>query len=267
MAAIAGESVALSGVVLEVVEKGHGAPLVFLHAGHPTGRMDVNAPVVAELTKSFQVILPTHPGFGRSDAPVWMNTVDDLAYLYLDLLESLGLKDVTLVGASFGGWIAAEMAVKCTARIGRLVMANPVGIKVGGRETRDIADIYAIFDKEIASLAFADPKLGTPDKATLTDDDYVFMARSREATARYGWSPYLHDPKLLGRLHRIRIPTLVLWGEADRLTSNGYGRSYASAIPGAQFIAVPGAGHFPHIEQPARVAREIAQFARAKETA
>ena len=81
------------------------------------------------------------------------------------------------------------------------------------------------------------------------------VARNREATARYAWSPYMHDPKLKGRLHRIRIPTLLLWGAADRILSEAYGRAYCAAIPGARFETIERAGHFPHLEQPEEFAR------------
>jgi pimeloyl-ACP methyl ester carboxylesterase len=263
---IAGEagSLTVDGVALEVSERGQGKPLLFLHSGHPSGRLTADAPVLATLANSFRVIAPTHPGFGRAAAPDWMTTIDDLAYFYLDLLDAVDLRDVILVGASLGGWIAAEMAVKSTARVSRLVLANPVGIKIAGRETRDIVDIYAILDKQIAALAYADAKLGMPDKSTLSEDDLFYMARSREATARYAWSPFMHDPKLKGRLHRIGIPTLVLWGEADKIVSQEYGRAYAAAISGARFAPMPGAGHFPHLEKPEEFARAVSAFVEGK---
>ena len=264
--AIAGDArlAAVTGVSLEAVERGQGAPLVFLHPGHPAGRIAADAPVLVQLAKSFHVIAPTHPGFGRASAPDGMTTIDDLAYFYLDLLDAMDLRDVVLVGSSLGGWIAAEMAVKSTARLSRLVLANPVGIKNGDREARDIVDIYSIFDKQIAELAYADAKLGIPDKSKLSEDDLFYMARSREATARYAWAPYMHDPKLKGRLHRIGVPTLVLWGEADRIVSQDYGRAYAAAIPGACFAPIRGAGHFPHLEKPEEFVRAVSSFVEGK---
>ena len=258
-------SLDINGVGLELSEQGSGPPLVFLHPGYPLGRMAPEEPVLKHLARSFRVIAPTHPGFGRADAPEWMNAADDLAYLYLDLLEALDLKGAVLAGVSLGGWIAAEMAVKSTQRLSRLVLGNPVGIKVGGPNTRDLVDIYSIFDKEIAELAYADAKLGMPDKSKLSDDDFFYMARSREATARYGWSPYLHDPKLKRRLARIKIPALVLWGMADRIAGESYGLAYAAAIPGAKFVPLRGAGHFPHREKPDEFARSVAAFAEGKE--
>ena len=254
----------VNGVDLELAESGRGAPLLFLHAGHPTGRLKPDAPVLRHLSEHFRVIAPTHPGFGHTPAPEQLNTVDDLAYLYLDLLDAMNLRDVTLVGVSFGGWIAAAMAIKSTERLARVVLANPVGIKVGGRESRDIADIYSIFDKQIAELAYADASLGIPDKAGLSEDEFLFMAHSRESTARYAWSPYMHDPKLKGRLHRIHVPTLVLWGTADRIVTSGYGRAYAEAIPSARYLELPGVGHFPHLEKPELLARHVAAFAEGK---
>jgi len=250
----------IHGVALEMVERGKGRPLLFLHPGHPSGRLDPKAPVLEALSASARVLAPTHPGFGAGPAPRELTTIDDLAYLYLDLLEALDLRDVVVVGVSLGGWIAAEMAVKSTERISALVLANAVGIKPGDRETRDIADIYAITDKQLAELVWADPARMAANPKTLPESDLIAMARSRESTGRYAWSPYMHDPKLKRRLHRIRIPTLVLWGAADKVAKAEYGRSYAAAIPGSRFETIEGAGHFPHHEQPDAFARAVLGF-------
>ena len=248
------------GVALEVLERGKGRPLLFLHPGHPSGRLDSNAPVLDALAAHARVIAPTHPGFGSTPAPRELTTVDDLAYLYLDLLDEIDLDDVVVVGVSLGGWIAAEMAVKSTERISALVLADAVGIKPGDRETRDIADIYAVTDKQLADLVWADPARMAANPKTLPENDLIAMARSRESTGRYAWSPYMHNPKLKGRLHRIRIPTLVLWGAEDRVTTPEYGKSYKAAIEGARFKTIDGAGHFPHLEQPAAFARAVTDF-------
>ncbi len=179
-----------------------------------------------------------------------MRSVDDLSYFYLDLLDQLDLRDLTVVGVSLGAWIAAEIAVKSTARMSRLVMANAVGVKVGDRETRDIADIFAITDKEYLDLTYCDPSVGQRDYKALPDAEVLAAARAREATARFAWNPYFHDPRLKSRLHRIRIPTLFLWGSHDRMLSEAYGRAYCAMIPGARFETIDRAGHFPHQEQP-----------------
>ena len=249
----------VNGIPIEMSERGKGRPLLILHPGHPAGRIDPSARVLELLAEHARVIAPTHPGFA-SPAPHELTTIDDLAYLYLDLMEAMNLRDAVVVGVSLGGWIAAEMAVKSTERMSCLVLANAVGIKVGNRESRDIADIYAMTDKQLGELVYADPAKMAREPKTLPESELTLMARSREATGRYAWTPYMHDPKLKGRLHRIHIPTLVLWGEADRVVKPDYGRSFAAAIPGARFATIEGAGHFPHLEQPQAFARRILDF-------
>ena len=242
---------------MEAIDRGRGRPLLFLH---PSIGIERTAPVLDLLAQRARVIAPTHPGFGGSDLPKSFNTVDDLAYFYLDLMDALDLRDAAVVGVSFGGWIAAEIAVKTTQRIAHLVLANPVGIKAGDRETRDIVDIFAISDNELAQLAYFDPNAGKRDYKSMPDAEVLAAARNREATARYGWSPFLHNPKLKGRLHRVRIPTLFLWGKSDRILSEAYGRAYCAAIPGARFEPIERAGHFPHVEQPEEFARRLLAF-------
>ena len=247
----------VNSIRVEAVERGSGRPLLFLHPGIG---LDPAAPVLDRLAAHARVIAPSHPGFGGSEQPKGFDHIDDLAYFYLDLLDALDLRDVMLVGVSFGGWVAAEIAVKSTARLSHLVLANAVGIKVGDRETRDIADMFAITEQDLNQRAYFDPSIAARDYKAMPEEAVRTVARNREATARYGWSPYLHDPKLKGRLHRIDIPTLVLWGSADRFTADGYGRAYAAAIPGARFQPIERAGHFPHIEQPDEFAERIFAF-------
>jgi pimeloyl-ACP methyl ester carboxylesterase len=251
----------LGSVSVELAQLGKGRPILFLHPGHPGGRVDAGAPVLELLAKNGRVIAPTHPGFGMEAAPPELTTVDDLAYLYLDLMEAMDLRGCAVVGVSLGGWIAAQMAVKTTERMSHLVLADALGIKIGNRETRDIADIYAVTDKQLAELVYADPAAMARDIKSLSENELILMARARESTGRYGWTPYMHDPKLKGRLARIHIPTLVLWGEQDRVAASDYGRAYAAAIPGARFSLIGGAGHFPHLEQPSAFARAVLDFA------
>jgi pimeloyl-ACP methyl ester carboxylesterase len=253
----ASDSLTVEGTRIDLIERGKGRPVLLLHAENG---IEPATAAIDELAKCAHVIAPTHPGFGRSDVPQGMHTVDDLSYFYLDLLDQLDLHDVTLVGVAFGAWIAAEIAVKATARLTRLVMANAVGIKVGDRETRDIADIFALTEPEYLELTYCDPNAGRRDYKSLPPAEVVAAARGREATARFAWSPYFHNPRLKSRLHRIRIPTLFLWGARDRMVGEAYGRAYCAMIPGARFETIEGAGHFPHQEQPQIFASRILKF-------
>jgi pimeloyl-ACP methyl ester carboxylesterase len=248
----------VNGLRVSMFERGSGRPLLFLHPGIG---IDPSAAVLDALAARARVIVPTHPGFGGSELARSFTTVDDLAYFYLDLLDELALSDAIVVGVSFGGWIAAEMAVKSTARISHLVLANPVGIKVGDRETRDIVDIWSIMPDRFAELAYFDPAAGKRDYKSLPEAEALAAARNREATARFCWSPYMHNPKLKHRLHRIGVPTLILWGAADRVTSEGYARAFSALIPGARFETIERAGHFPHVERPEEFARRALAFA------
>lgn len=251
------DSLTVEGTRIDVIEHGKGRPLLFLHAENG---IEPATAAIDELAKAAHVIAPTHPGFGRSDVPKGMRTVDDLSYFYLDLLDQLDLRDVTLVGVALGAWIAAEIAVKSTARLSRLIMANAVGIKVGDRETRDIADIFALTEPEYLEIIYCDPNAGRRDYKSLPPAEALAAARAREATARFAWSPYFHNPRLKSRLHRIRIPTLFLWGAHDRMVGEAYGRAYCAMIPGARFETIGRAGHFPHQEQPQIFASRILKF-------
>ena len=244
------------GVPLSYLDLGQGAPILVLHGA---GGLPPDAPFLRGLAAHGRVIAPTHPGFGRAVLPDWIDSVDDLAYLYLDLLDALDLRDVTVIGFSMGGWIAAEIAVKSTARIARLILVDAVGIKVNDRLTRDITDVFATDPAELQRLTFHDPRKA-PDLAVLSDEALEIVARNREASALFLWEPYAHNPKLTRRLHRIDVPVLLLWGESDGIVTPAYGRAYAERIPGARFEMIPAAGHAPQIEQPDTFVEHVARF-------
>ncbi len=246
------------GVQLEVVERGEGRPILLLHGEEG---LDPKSPFLDLLAACGRVIAPSHPGFGHSPDAETSDTIDDLAYLYLDLLTEQDLREAIVIGFSLGGWVAAEMAVKSTDRLAKLILVDPVGIKVGDRETRDIPDIFALRPDEVARLQYHDPARAGVDYTTLSDDALTVIARNREAVALYGWEPYFHNPKLRQRLHRINIPTLLLWGTSDRFITPGYyGAAYRDAIPGARLEVIERAGHFPHLEQPEAFVERVHKF-------
>lgn len=243
-------------LTIEMRVQGNGRPILFLHP--EIGFLSAK-PALDGLAGLGRVLAPSHPGFGRSALPPAITTVDDLAYFYLDLLDSWNLHGTVLVGVSFGAWIAAEIAVKSTTRLAALVLASPVGIKTGGRDERDMPDLFALPRAEADAALFAD-SANIPDPARFTDAEVETYCRNREALALFAWSPYMHDPKLLGRLHRVGVPTLVLAGGADRFTPTRYADAFAAAIPGARRADIAAAGHFIHIEAPSPFVAEIGAF-------
>ena len=247
----------VSGVALEVEEKGHGRPLLFLHPGEG---LQPNRCWLDLLARDHRVIAPHHPGFGGSALPDWMGTVEDLAYMYLDLAAQLNLQDAVLVGNCFGGWVAAEMAVRNTNRFAGLLLAAPLGIKVGGVFDRDIADMHAISRAEFMRLAWADPASGEIDTTKLPDIELAGIARGREALVVFGWKPYMHNPRLKRWLHRIDISTHLIWGEQDGIVSTAYGEAWKAEIPNSTMETIPAAGHFPHWEQPEGFAARVRAF-------
>ena len=245
------------GVPVEIHSAGSGPPLLYLHAEQYFEQV---RPHLDALARTWTVIAPRHPGYGAVSVATDLRSVDDLAYLYLDLLDELKLDDVVLVGASLGGWIALEMCVRNHARLSKLVLVSSVGVKFSGREERDFADLFYMPDVEAFPMLFADPKRHAPNYAAMSAGQLEELARARQMLAHYGWRPYLHNPALKRWLHRVDLPTLVVWGAADRFASRSYGQSLASALPAAELTLIEGAGHYPEIEQSEATLRAIDAF-------
>ena len=237
--------VEIADVHIEVQRRGQGSPIILLPG---EDGLEVESPFLERLAADHEVTLLWPPGFGLSNRPEWV-TMDDVAYIYLDVIKRLGLEGAPVMGCSMGGWIALEMATKSEAAFSKMVLVDPYGIKVGGPMQRDIADIYAVHPDKIAALKWADPKCGERKLPERSEEELFIIARNIESTARLCWEPYMHNPKLRRRLHRVAVPTLFVWGEKDGIVSPDYGRAYAAGIPGARFVMIPDAGHLPHIEQ------------------
>jgi len=250
-------SITLAGIDLELWEGGDGPPVLFLHGA---GGFRPDDPFVGLLSQRRRVIAPSHPGFGGSALPDWLDRPDDIAILYLELLALLGHAQLDLIGCSVGGWIAAELASMVPERFRRLVLVGPVGVKLGSRDTLDIPDIFAMPAATVEKLLYHDPDRHRPDPANLSDAQLATMLRNRETTALLTWEPYMHNPKLRHRLHRVRCPTLLLRGESDGLISPAYLEGYAKLLPNARTATIAAAGHVPQIEQPAAFADSVLAF-------
>jgi pimeloyl-ACP methyl ester carboxylesterase len=240
-------------VEVTVEERGKGHPFLVLHGGAGPQSVAGFAQLLAEKGDCL-VITPTHPGFGGTSRPDGLNTVAGLAALYVSLLDDLGLEDVTVIGNSVGGWIAAEMTLLESPRIRRLVLLDAVGI---GMEGHPVADVAGLSVPEIQALSFHDPAPFRVDPATIPYAQKALMAANAAALAVYVGSPAMADPSLLGRLGGIAIPTVVLWGESDQIVDAAYGRTYAAAIEGARFEVLLATGHMPQMETPDLVLQEI----------
>jgi len=246
----------VAGTSVELLRMGQGRPLLFLHG---MDGLEGSLDVIRSLSQQFQVFAPSHPGFGASELPASFDTVDDIAYLYLDLLETLALDDVLVVGMSFGGWIAAEMLIKNRTGISQLVLGAPLGLRTSDRRRQDMTDIFMLPAQAADRLLQVTP-LTDINPAQVEDDRLRRLLRNREAVSLFGWSPYLNDPKLRQRLHRIGVPTLVIWGADDSLIPPTYGEDYARTIPDARLETIAACGHRIAIDQPEQLVRLIIGF-------
>jgi len=251
------QTIEINGCKLSLARGGKGAPLIYLHG--TDGLADWPG-LLDTLAERFDVMAPGHPGFGGSEAPAWIDDISDLAYCYLDAIEVLGLSGVHIVGQSLGGWIALEMAVRSTQRLRSLTLVSAAGIHVKGVGK---ADIFIIDPEEQARLAYADPKLGEEAAARAATDKYQDLAiLNRIASARFGWQPRFFNPRLERWLHRVNVPTHIVWGDDDRIIPPAYAEAFHRLIPGSTLTMIPNAGHLPHIERAAAVTEAIRGFLR-----
>jgi pimeloyl-ACP methyl ester carboxylesterase len=237
------ETISVSGARIRLFRGGSGQPLAFLHgAGGHTGWMAF----LEELSERFAIFAPEHPGFGQSSDPPWLDEIADLAYFHLDLLKALGLERVHLMGTSLGGWVAAEMAVRSTARLASLTLVGAVGITAGGEP---IPDIFRMPAEENLRRYYADPQRAARRLADMATVDMDAVAKNRAIVTRLAYRPRFHNPGLAKWLHRIDVPTLLLWGAADGLVPPAFGEAYRALIPGSRLVVLPDAGHAPFDEQ------------------
>ena len=234
--------VEVDGCKTHLRRDGRGEPLLFLHGANGA---PVVLPFMEKLAQRFDVLVPEHPGYGKSDEPEWLENIHDIAYFYLDFLKQLNLKNVTVVGSSMGGWIAMEMAVRDTSRLKSLVLSSPAGIAAPGVRA---ADIFLMAPEEMVRNLFVDQKLAEARLAQPEDIDVSL--KNRHTTARLAWEPRLHDPYLSKWLHRIEVPMKILWGRQDRILPVAFVDVYRKLLPKAEISILENCGHLPHAEKP-----------------
>jgi len=245
----------IAGCKVQMLRGGKGAPLLFLHGGGGAG---VWLPFFKTLADKFEVIVPEHPGFGRSDMPDWLDNIGDFANFYLEFMDKLGLTGVNLVGTSLGGWIAADLAVRDSGPLRTLTLVAPAGIHVQGVPK---SDIFLWTPEQTVRNLFADPAMVEMAlKRTPDEEERRRQMKNALTMAKVGWQPRLYDPHLRKWLHRIDVPTLIVWGDSDKVIPPAYGPAYRDLIPGSRLEVLKGCGHLPHIEKSAETVALVTNF-------
>ena len=241
--------VTVEGTAVRVMRRGSGPPLLFLHGSDAFATWQ---PFMESLAQRFEVIVPDHPGFGESATPAWLDTIGDLAHFYRAFIDALALHDLTLAGHGIGGWIAAELALRDTGDLRALILIDAAGLPLAV----DGIDTFMCSPDEIRRASFKNVERA-PE---LDDAQRAQIAKNALMTARLAWTPRFYDPQLAKWLHRLRLPTLVVWGADDAIFPARQAAAFAAAIAGAQTVIVPDAGHLPHVEQSAAFITAVNAF-------
>jgi pimeloyl-ACP methyl ester carboxylesterase len=251
-----GEVLEISGCEVTVERLGKGDPLVVLHGeAGPRGARRF----LEQLAKRFEVHVPRHPGWAGASCAAHVTTVRDVALIAQQYIEGLGAP-APVVGLSFGGWLAAEIAANAPTLISKLVLVSPIGVKIAGVNERDFTDVYMLSAADRDALYYSAAGRPVPEEME-GNDVFTEKALAEHAMVRYAWKPFMHDPGLKGRLQRIRAPALLLSGGGDRFVRNpAYYPTYASLIAGARHEVVADAGHRLEEEEPQKTAERIAGF-------
>jgi pimeloyl-ACP methyl ester carboxylesterase len=261
------ERLATPAGTIQLARAGSGPPIVYLHsaAGEST------IPSLEDLAADHTVHAPVFPGFGESEGLDQIDGIEDAVFHLLDVLDALSLRSPTVMGLSLGGWMAAELATRAPERVGRLVLVSPVGLRIEGAP---VAELFGRRPGDLAEDLYADQSHPMAQMMHLLDDwvgdvtrmvdlpagMLMPMVQSMAATAKLGWNPYLHNPKLPTRLRRITAPTLVVAGSADRFTPRAHAEAYAAGIAGARLAVIEGAGHMVPMERPAEFTAAVREF-------
>jgi pimeloyl-ACP methyl ester carboxylesterase len=242
------EFVEVAGSKIHVMKGGSGDPLLVLHGagGNPGWIRYAQA-----LADKYTVYIPSHPGYGQSERPDWLETMNDMACFYTWFMEKQGLDGARAIGFSMGGWLAAEIAVACQHSFSKLMLVDAAGIKP---ETGEITDIFIISPAQIQELLFYDPKQA-PEYEQLygqeqTPEQQQAAELNREMAVRICWKPYMHDRRLPALLGRVTIPTQIVWGRQDQLVPVECAELFKNAIPGSKLSIIDNCGHLPQIEKP-----------------
>ena len=238
---------------------GKGPTLVYLHGANGPNAW---TKWFDDLAHRFTVIAPDHPSYGRSDDAEWLENIGDLAYFYLDFFKAMSLKDIHLVGHSMGGWLAAEIAIRSTERIKTLTLIAAAGLRVPGHNG---VDIFLTPPQEMPGNVYADPefakKMAEEMAKPKTEQELDALIRIRTSSAKLCWHPRLNNPQLARWLHRIDVPTHLIWGDSDKIIPPEHGDAYKKLIPHAKHTVIAHCGHGAMVEKPREMLAAVADFA------
>jgi len=244
-------------ISVRLFRDGTGSTVVYLHgAGGIAGWI----PLFDKIAAKHDLMVPEHPGFGDSELPPWIRNTPDVAMYYLDFFDEMDLKNIHLIGFSLGGWIAAELAVRNAARLKSLTLIAPAGIRIKGIPT---GDNFIWGPEENARNVFHDQRFAEQMIAQMqaaSQEDIERALANRYMAARLGWEPRWFNPDLERWLHRIKLPTLVLWGENDKVIPAAYADLWRQRVPGARIEVTPQCGHLLPVEKPDWAAGKILDF-------
>lgn len=232
-----------------------GAPLLFLHGASGASRW---LPFMEKLSEHHEVIVPEHPGFGASDSPEWLDNISDLAFFYLDLIDHLKIGGIHLVGTSIGGWLAAEVAIRNATKLASLTVVAPAGIRVKDHRKGDVFMWNA--EQTARNLfhdqTFAEQMLAVPP----SKEGLEVLLKNKLTSAKLAWEPRFYNPDLHKWLHRIPVPTLIIWGRQDKAMPVGYAPAWRDLIPDARLEIIENCGHVPQIEKADRFVELVGGF-------
>lgn len=244
----------VTGCKIRIMRKGKGEPLLFLHGAAGASRW---LPFMDMLAETYDVIVPEHPGFGGSDTPDWLDTVGDLAFFYMDVIDHLGLDKVHLVGTSIGGWIAAELTTRSCAKIETLTLVAPAGLHVKGVKR---GDMFMWSPQEMSQNLFHNQEIARAVPPPANDAELMVVLKNQLMTAKLAWHPRFHNPHLRKWLHRVDVPTLIIWGDDDKLIPTEHGPAYRELIPNSELEIIPACGHLPHVEKAQEFTSKVVNF-------
>ena len=239
----------VAGEPLTVLRGGRGRRVLVIH---DEWGVNANEEIWRLLGERVEIIAPVAPGFEDTEFSSRIKTVRDLALLYNALLTGFEDESVTVIGISFGAWVAIEMAVMNQSQIAGLVLLGPLGLRFGAPEQRNFGDLFALSEAQLVETLYLNPEIARMVTGETPRDQVITWARNREASAFYGWEPYFHTPGLQNWTEHVAIPVTIVHGGEDRFVMEGYYKRYAESFPKSARVEIERSGHFPHLDDPSQ---------------